>query len=332
MMKRWFFALIVAFGLGGCVGLTQFPAVTNSDGAALRGLDADYATTLDRIYGSDPVHQTGVETASSSRKTTPAFVPPDTEEQKRIRNAMIERRIAVIDAYFKEFQASLVKEDVRSEFGMGILGIGVGGAGSLVPETTSRILSAVSGGMAGAQAVYGKAVLYDKAMSALLAQMQAGRKAVAAQIFQHWNLGIDQYPIWMARMDLDAYYFAGSLPGAIMGTAADARVKEAQADEQIKLVRSADFTGNLEQAKAIGVRLKNLTLDQALTLAKVMEPFIQKRSPKLIDLMNQLDPSKERLRDGRKAKEILFKWQIFDDRDPSLIKQWTDALTIAEQT
>ena len=67
MMKEWFLALIAAFGLGGCAGLTQFPAVANDYDAALRGvgekrgLDTEYATTLDRIYGKDPVNQTGGE-------------------------------------------------------------------------------------------------------------------------------------------------------------------------------------------------------------------------------------------------------------------------------
>jgi hypothetical protein len=244
---------------------------------------------------------------------------------------MIERRMAVIDAYFKEFQAGLVKENVRADFGIALLGIGVGAAGALVAQTASQILSAVSGGLAGAQAAYGKAVLYDKAMSALLAQMQAGRKTVAAQIFQRWNLGLDQYPMWMARMDLEAYYFAGSLPGAILGTAADAKVKEAQADEQIKLVRSPDFTANLEPAKAIGARLKALTPAQALALAKAMEPHIAERRQELIAIMDALDPSKERLQNGEKARDTLFKWQVFDDRDAASMKQWTDALAVVEQ-
>ena len=160
--------------------------------------------------------------------------------------------MAVIDAYFKEFQAGLVKENVQTEFGIALLGIGVGAAGSLVPETASQILSAVSGGLAGAQAAYSKAVLYDKAMSALLAQMQAGRKAVAAQIFEKWNMGLDEYPMWMARTDLDAYYFAGSLPGAILGTAADAKVKNDEAEDRLAKFRvtkfSEDKSGNKIQA------------------------------------------------------------------------------------
>jgi hypothetical protein len=231
MIKEWLLALIVTFGLGGCAGLTQFPEVTKNYDVALRDLDADYATTLDRIYGKNVVAAA---------------------EAKQIRSEMMERRMAVIDANFKDFQAGLVKENVRAEFGIALLGIAVGAAGSQVAETASQILSAVSGGLAGAQAAYGKAVLYDKAMSALLAQMQAGRKAVAAQIFERWNQDLDQYPMWMARTDLEAYYFAGSLPGAILGTAADAKVKNDDAEDRLAKFRvtkfSEDKSGNKIQA------------------------------------------------------------------------------------
>lgn len=236
MKKGLLLALIVAFGLGGCAGLTQFPEVARDYDTALRGLDADYASALDLIYGKEVVPATSVDAAKA----------------KLIRNRMMERRMAVIDAHFKEFQAGLVKENVRADFGIALVGIGVGAAGSLVAETASQILSAVSGGLAGAQAAYGKAVLYDKAMSALLAQMQAGRKVVAAQIFEKWNLGVDEYPMWMARTDLEAYYFAGSLPGAILGTAADAKVKDDDAEDRLAKFRvtkfSEDVSGNKIQA------------------------------------------------------------------------------------
>jgi len=331
MMKRLLLALIVAFGLGGCAGLTQFPVVTKDYNQALRDLDADYAVAVNRIYGPDIIEGTGTGTTLSTGSTRSAFVPPSAEEQKRIRRAMMERRMAVIDAYFKEFQAALVKENVQSEFGITLLSVGVGAAGALVPETASQILSAVSGGLAGAQAAYGKAALYEKTISALLAQMQAGRKAMAAQIFQRWNLDLDQYPMWMARTDLDAYYFAGSLPGAILGTAADAKVKETQADDQIKLMRSDEFTKKLELAKPIGGRLMKLTPAQALALAMLMEPHIQKRGQNLKNLLKELDPKDERLTDGSKAKQVLSTWQAFDDRDATSMKQWTDALDVVEQ-
>mgnify|MGYP001230623330 CR=1 FL=1 len=244
---RRYLHLLLFLSLGlpsifGCAGLTQFPAAPKDYNVALNDLDAEYATTLDRIYGKNPT------------------------EQKKIRQLMMERRMAVIDANFKIFQAGLVKENVQGEFGVALTGVGVGAAGSLVGQTASQILSAVSGGLAGAQAAYGKAALYENAMSALVAQMQAARKAVAAQIFERWDLDLDKYPMWMARMDLDAYYFAGSLPGAILATAADAKNKESEADaillrpitkERVKIIsRITDLRARI--AKLDGAKAKKL--------------------------------------------------------------------------
>lgn len=220
MSNCWLLAVIIVLGLGGCAGLTQFPDAPPNPSKVLEGIDAEYKKALDEMYES---------------ANTPA-------KKKDIRNKLIETRMAVIDDSFKDFRAGLVKENVRADFGIALLAVGVGAAGSLVAETASQILSAVSGGLAGAQAAYGKAVLYERTMSALLAQMQAGRKAVAAQIFQRWNLNLDQYPMWMARTDLEGYYFAGSLPGAILATAADAKLKETQADLDISKLRKSPFS------------------------------------------------------------------------------------------
>ena len=235
MTKGWVLALIAAFALVGCAGLRQFPEVTNDHDAALAGLDKDYAFAIEQVYGKKDAPTTSIDAARA----------------KAVRNRMIETRMAVTDAYFKDFQAGLVKENVRADFLLSVIGIGVGGAGALVSETASQILSAVSGGLAGTQAAYGKAVLYDKAMSALVAQMQASRKAIAAEIFEQWNDDIEQYPMWMARKHLEAYYFAGSLPGAIIATAADAKVKDAQAEDKLARFRSVAFT---EDPSAIAIR------------------------------------------------------------------------------
>jgi hypothetical protein len=235
MTKGWVLALIAAFGLAGCAGLRQFPEVTNDHEAALVELDKDYAVAVEQVYGRKDAPNTTIDGAKA----------------KAVRNRMIETRMAVTDAYFKDFQAGLVKENVRADFLLSVVGIGVGGAGALVSETASQILSAVSAGLAGTQAAYGKAVLYDKAMSALVAQMQASRKAVAAEIFDRWNDDIDRYPMWMARKHLEAYYFAGSLPGAILATAADAKVKDAEAEDRLARFRRVVFR---EDASALAIR------------------------------------------------------------------------------
>jgi len=121
--------------LSGCAGLNQFPDRPKDYAKALKTLDGEYAMALAEV-----------------RKTGNA------DEKKAIRNHFIERRLAVIDEKFREFETRLAKEGVRADFGIALVGVGVGGAGALVSETTSQILSAVSGGLAGAQAAYSSCV------------------------------------------------------------------------------------------------------------------------------------------------------------------------------
>src|SRR5262245_34289489 len=106
-MTGWLFAAMVSLALTGCAGLRQFPDVSKNDDEARGALDVPYQKALGEIY---------------------ATPPPNAEQQKLIRNKLIDTRVAVIDAHFSEFEAGLAKENVRVEFGIALLGIGVGAA------------------------------------------------------------------------------------------------------------------------------------------------------------------------------------------------------------
>lgn len=297
-------AVAMAFALGGCAGLRQFPETSTDYTAALTTLDRDYASALAELYKPG--------TSAS--------------EARVVRNRLIETRMAVIDAHFKEFQAGLVKETVRAEFMLSLAGIAVGGAGALVAETASQIMSAVSGGLAGAQAAYSKSVFYDKAMSALLAQMQAGRKVVAAQIYQRWGQGIDQYPMWMARSDLEAYYFAGSLPGALISTAADAKVKEAQAEVALRSLTTEavsqpmiDRRGALNRMiEGLGPKAKELVV-QIDALAPSSESFAEAK--KILDDQYPAT-AREADADGKRAIVVLKRAVLHSVRSAAEADRW----------
>lgn len=296
--------LIVALLFGGCAGLEQFPKTSKDYSTALKELDPDYDAILAQIYG-------GGKTA---------------EEQKQLRNEFIERRMAVIDAHFQEFETQLVKQSVGVDFGVALAGVGVGAAGSFVAETASQILSAVSGGLAGAQAAYNKSALYDQASSALLAQMQASRKAIAAQIFQQWGLSMEDYPLWRARRDIEAYYFAGSLPGAVLATAADAKVKEQQAEAILfQQITPASATQAMFQARASLERsVDNLQAAQAKSLVTRIEsefsdakPFIEAQYPADV---READTT------GSDAKTLLKRLIVLTVRDQADAAKWRQAI------
>ena len=185
-MKSTLMRLVVVASLGmvvaACTGLQQFPKVSKDYAADLKKIDPDYEKALAKINAKDVSEN----------------------EKERIRNEEIDRRLRVIDLNFSEFRRGLAKEGVAADFGVALVQLGLGGAGSLVSETVSQILSATSAGLAGAQQAYSKAALYEKTVSALLAQMIASRKAVLVNIFTGRTKGIDDYPLSAAVLDLEA--------------------------------------------------------------------------------------------------------------------------------
>lgn len=232
--------LIAVLTLGGCAGLKQFPSTSTDYVGDLKKLDDDYGKALDEIKK----------------------VAADPEKQKRIRNLEIDRRLRVIDRNFDEFRKGLSKENVTVDFVTSVVEVGVGGAGALVAGTASQILSAASGGLAGAQQAYSKAALFDKTLSALLAQMIAGRKAVLVTIYEGRAQGIDNYPLSAAVQALDAYAFAGSLPGALVATSADATIKKNQADKEIKTLIVGIVSPKLQARRELAAAFVK-TLNQA---------------------------------------------------------------------
>ena len=186
MNIRWILLLSLVLGVGGCAGLQQFPEVSKSAEADLATRDPDYLRVQAKIEKAED----------------------NPEKQKQIRNDEIDRRLRIIDLNFQAFQTKLARENVQADFGVSVVQIGVGVTGALVSETASQILSATSAGLAGIQAAYGKAALFDQALPALLAQMIASRKAILVQITEGRNLSIQDYPFSTAVRQIEGYYFA----------------------------------------------------------------------------------------------------------------------------
>ena len=110
MKKIAFLALVTGLALGGCTGLEQYPEVSTN-----------YTTDLQKMDPSFNEVQEKIDAAKD-----------DPEEQMRIRNAEIGRRMVVINTYFEEFETSLAQENVQVDFGVALAGIGVGAVGAFM--------------------------------------------------------------------------------------------------------------------------------------------------------------------------------------------------------
>lgn len=224
---------IVAFWaclwMSGCTAaMHQYPErIEEPYTQVLKNKDPEYVTVMEKISA-----------AATDR------------EKKQLRNATIDSRLRVIDLQFAEFIETLAKENVQADFGVAAVQVGVGAAGSLVAETTSQILSAASGALSGTQQAFNKTALFSQSFPALLAQMIAGRKAVLVKIMEGRQLSIAKYPLPAALRDLEAYYFAGSLPGAVVSTSADAKLKNDEAQQKLDELKISTFS-ETDTAKTI---------------------------------------------------------------------------------
>ena len=251
-------------------------------------------------------------------------------DKRTFRDDAINGQLLAMDIHFDEFVQSLAEQGILLNVGSDFAVLGLSGAGTVLPSAgTKSVLAAISGGITGARTSIDKNVFYEKTMPALLAQMQAERKAVLATIRTGQQLDIAHYPLSQALLDLNSYYLAGTIPGAISGIIDEAGSKSTAAEIEIK--RDQEFVANEPRASDNVDRIKKLTPKQALKVAKAMEPHIAERNKDIQAAIQAWDPNKSRLSDGKPAKQFLLRWAAMDSRDSQSLREWQGSLDSVEK-
>lgn len=214
-----FTSLFPLWILSGCSATFQgSPAILPDSQNALKQLDPYYASVMKEYYGNN-------------------------RDKKELRNEFIETRLAVIDDQYLCFKQRLYIESVSSNLGVDTAVLGLNLAGTLTPAASAKaILAAVSGGLIGTRAAAEKELYFEKTMPALLSQMEALRKNVRADIIKNMQLEVDSYPLSQAEYDLQQYYVAGTIPGAIVGITTEA----VHAENQATALMADTIKSNLE--------------------------------------------------------------------------------------
>lgn len=98
-------------------------------------------------------------------------------------------------------------------------------------------------------------------MPVLLTKMTALRKEVLVKIYMGLGQSTTDYPLMKALNEVDDYYNAGTIPGAIIGITATAGATIAKADEAISRARiNEPWSPNARaQVISIGDAIENLT-------------------------------------------------------------------------
>lgn len=196
-------------------------------------------------------------------------------ENKSARNQIINHRLVLMDLHYNRWVSNFAsdKQTIDTVTDIIILGLNlgataVGGAG------TKTLLSAISGGVVGSKLAIDKNVYYEKTVSALVAAMNAQRKAALVPILEGMRKDAEEYPLGRGLADLDNYYRAGTFLGALQAIQADAGAKERERDQKIRTlgpVTEADIKSTTALTLAIG-KLTEADVDKgkkALTLLAV---------------------------------------------------------------
>lgn len=228
LQKCWVVLVaLCALGLSGCASFDGSPPRPESAKDGLAGLDKDYHDALTAYHEA-----------------------PEPARQLTLRNKFIEVRAGLIDRQYAAFKSSLYAQRVGSAVGVDMAVLGMNIIGVLTPgESAKTAANALSGGFIGAKSSIDKNVYFDRTLPAMLSQMESQRNEIRFRMLSGMAEPVLRYPLMQAAADLEAYYSAGTLGGAVSTMtqqAATAEVKSVAALAS-RLPTETEVTERLKQ-------------------------------------------------------------------------------------
>lgn len=133
------------------------------------------------------------------------------------RNRVIGARIYATDIQFSQFEETLFRDARSAGFGATLTTLGMTTAASLSTGGTAQVLAGLSALVIGGREAFQKEVLAERTVIAIHTAMRSNRAQVALRLRAGLGQSITQYPFELALSDLNDYYSAGTVLGALVG-------------------------------------------------------------------------------------------------------------------
>lgn len=154
-------------------------------------------------------------------------------QKKQFRNDAVFSRMLAIDRQYGLFKRALYKQTSKSKLSFDLLEVTVGTLGTVFTNaTTSRVFSALSGGIASTAASVDKNLYYEQTLPALFSVMDAEREKVRVEILRGLGKEPQEYSLVRALVDLERLLHVGSIPGAILAVQRAAGATNAAAEKE----------------------------------------------------------------------------------------------------
>jgi hypothetical protein len=249
------------------------------------------------------------------------------------RNKFVSSRLVIINIEYLKYIKSLSAEESQIHAATDILILSLDIASTaLTPVSTKTVLSALSAAIGGVRLSIDDNFYYQKTVPVLIAAMNAERKSIMLKVIQGMAKNLNGYPFEQALSDVNEYYLAGTIPGALNAIQKDSGAKENDADEKIQTFlknRDPSFLDEVVQS-----RIDKL-LDSVETLNE-QTLFDLNKNPPVAEawieaVVNSRDPNKKRYNDRKSAAMILKMRIVLSRRDDDAIQAWEAAIISAPE-
>ena len=161
----------------------------------------------------------------------------DSDKQKKVtrRNQILQELINLVDQNYSKFEDRYYGSDASINFAGDVVNLGLTGVSSVTGTAHLKsVLSAVATGTTGIKTSYLKNFYDQQTRAAVVQKMRALRASELATIQDdtHMKAGPSDYSLETGLSDVDAYYNAGTIIGALQGIAETAGVDQAKAKTQ----------------------------------------------------------------------------------------------------
>lgn len=225
------------------------------------------------------------------------------------RNELITARMHATDIRFSEFEESLFRQTRETGFGATLVTLGLTSGAAFAGGQASQVLAGIAAFIIGAREAFQKEVLAERTVVAIHTAMRANRARVALRLRTGLTQPIDQYPLALGLSDLNDYYSAGTVLGALIGITEVVGVEARLAEE--RLLQLAPLSKISFESGPTAVRQAMLKKVDALSQAEAIALVTGPPAPINDDMRREaeeLDPLNQRQRNEQAAKEVLKAW------------------------
>lgn len=152
------------------------------------------------------------------------------------RNRVIGARMYAADIQFSEFEQTLFNDTRSGGFAATLSTLGLTTAAAASSGGTSQVLSGLSAFIIGGREAFQKEVLAERTAIAIHTAMRGRRAQVALRLREGLGKSIEVYPFESALGDVNEYYTAGTLLGALVDITETVGMSTKQAEAELRKV------------------------------------------------------------------------------------------------